>query len=227
MLISPSPQILYHGITMTEQQWVTIDMLSHILRLPKPYIREMTKQGFLVTIGKNQNQRWLDPTPEYAEKLRLAAILHSRALFVPPDISEIALLTLREVAVLCGWTLEYARTYMDRYPNTPRFKVNSQLHLYSIKTVREILWRRQGRLHSKQKSPFLVQDIIDFVQREHARETADQPTDAEYAKDDKIMRKLEAIVRRSEKDQEKARQDFAGKVELARRIVAILESVKA
>jgi hypothetical protein len=208
-----------------EQRWLTLDMLSSILRLPKPYIKELTRQGFLVTIGKHELKRWLDPTPEYQEKLRLAAVIQGRVQFVPPDISEIALLSLREVAELCGWTLSYARIYVKRNP-VPRFKVNPRLDLYSIRTVREILWRRQGRKLSKQRSPFLIQELIEFVQREHARESADIPTDAEYAADEKIQRKLEAIVRRSEKDQEVAKEDFASKVELARKIAQILDSAK-
>lgn len=209
-----------------EQTWLTLDMISSILRLPKPYIKELTRQGFLVTVGNHEFKRWLDPTPEYKEKLRLAAIIHSRAQFVPPDVSEIALLSLREVAEICGWTLKYAREYMKRYPKTPRFRVNSQLHLYSITTIREILWRRQDRRHSKQRSPFLITELVEYVKREHARESADIPTDTEHAEDEKIQRKLEAIVRRSEQDQEAAKEDFASKVTLARKVVQILESAQ-
>lgn len=211
---------------MPEQNWLTIDQISYKLHLAKPYIKELTRQKFLVTIGTADKKRWLDPTPEYAEKLRLAAILHNDALFVPTDISEIALLSLREVAVLCGWTLRYAQLYMQRHPDTPRFKVNSQLSLYNIRTVREILWRRQGHKTAHQRSPFLIEELVRFVQNEHAKDSADIPTDAAFAADDTIMRKLESIVRRNEADQETAKNDFARKAELARKIVQILEPAK-
>lgn len=207
-----------------EQRWLTLDALATKLRLPATYIKELTKQHYLVSIGVADKKRWLDPTPEYAEKLRLAAIIHGDQMHVPPDISEIALLTLREVAELCGWKLGYARLYMKKNKEIPRFKVNSQLHLYSIVTVREILWRRQGRRHSKQRSPFLITELVEWVRKQHEEETADTITDAQYAADDKVMRKLEAIVRRSEKDQISGKHDFASKVELARKIVQILES---
>jgi hypothetical protein len=219
------PALGTHHFTM-EQSWLTLDQISFKLRLGKSYIKELTRQKFLVTIGNADKKRWLDPTPDYAQQLRLAAILHSRALFVPPDISEIALLTLREVAILCNWTLRYAQVYMHRNPQVPRFKVNSQLSLYSIRTVREILWRRQGHKAAHQRSPFLIMELVRFVQKEHEAATRDVPTDAEYAADDKIMRKLEAIVTRSEADQAAAKNDFARKAELARRIVQILDSAK-
>jgi hypothetical protein len=209
-----------------EQRWLTLDMLSSVLRLPPTYIKELTRQKFLVTIGARDQQRWLDPTPEYAEKLRLAAVLHHRALFVPPDVSEIALLTLREVAEICGWSLRYAQIFMHKNRQVPRFKVNPQLCLYAIKDVREILWRRQGRKYHKQLSPFLVTELIAFFQKEHDRETKIIPTDAEYVADETIMRKLEAIVRRSEKDQKVAKHDFARKAELARKIVEILRTAE-
>ena len=209
-----------------EQRWLTIDAVSSTLRLPLPYIRTLTKQGFLVSMGTGDNRRYLDPTPEYAEKLRLAAILHSNAMFVPPDINELFLLTLREVCVLLGWKLNYGRLYMKRNPEIPRFRVNSQLHLYTVKTVRELLWKRQGRRLSKQRSPFLIFELVAYVQRQHEEDTQDMPTDAQHAADESFMRKLESIVRRSEKDQVLAKADFARKVELARKVVQILDSAR-
>lgn len=213
-------------VPMVDQTWLTIDALSYTLRLPTKYIRWLTEKKFLVAIGHGPQKRWLDPTPEYKEQLRMAAVLHHRTLFIPADISELSLVTLRELAELCSWTLSYARIYMKQHPKIPRFRVNSQLHLYSITTVREILWRRQGRRYSKQRSPFLITELVDFVRREHERESADIPTDAEHAADEKIQRKLEAIVRRSDKDQEVAKNDFADKVALARKVVQLLESAK-
>jgi hypothetical protein len=126
--------------------------------------------------------------------------------------------------VLCGWSLRYAQIYTQNHPEIKRFKVNSQLSLYSIMTVREILWRRQGHKMAHQLSPYLITELIDFVKKEHERDTELIPTDTEYAKDETIMRKLESIVRRSEADQRAAKGDFARKAVLARKIVQILES---
>jgi hypothetical protein len=196
------------------------------LRLPKGYVRELTKRGFFVTIGKGDKQRWLNPTEEYRERLRLAAVLHSRALFVPQDVAELGLLSMREVAVILGWSLRYTQVFMQQHPEVQRFRPNSQLSLFSIMTVRELLWKRQGLRMAMQKSPFLVPELIELFQREHAEETELIPTDAEHEADEKIMRKLESIVRRSEADQRAAKGDFARKAELARKIVQILESAK-
>ena len=206
-------------------EWVTLDYLAGILRLPKAYLRQLTRKGFLVSIGRADKARWLNPTEEYREKLRLAAILHSEQMFVPPDISEIALLTLREVAVLCGWTLNAAQCYMKQN-HVPHHKINRRLNLYDIRTVRELLWRRQERTTAHQRSPYLIQELIDFVQKEHEAATRDIPTDAEYAEDDKLIRKLESIVTRSEADQASAKHDFARKAELARRVVQLLEKAR-
>jgi hypothetical protein len=209
-----------------EHRWLTLDMMASLLRVSPSYVKTLTKEGFLVTIGKADRTRWLDPGPAYAEKLRLAAVMHGDRMHVPPDICEIALLSLREVSVLCGWTLAYARWYMKTHKDIPRFNINPRLSLYSIKTVREILWRRQGRLHCKQRSPFLIQELIDWVKAEHEKELQDIPTDAEYAADDKMMRKLMKIVEKDARDQASAKNDLATKIELAKRIVQILESAK-
>lgn len=208
---------------MAEQRWLTLDMIATTLRVPKSYIRELTKQGFLVSIGPASKRRWLDPTPEYAEKLYLAGVLHRKTGFVATDISLLGLLSIREVAVICGWSVDYARLYMQRHKDVPRLRINASMYLWSVSTVREILWRRQKNL-SKQKSPFLIQKMIDFFWRQKAEDERDIPSEEDHLADAAMQRKLEVLARRFDKAD--AQNDFASKVALAGKIVQILDWAK-
>lgn len=208
---------------MLEQRWLTLDQLCGTLRMSKDQIKWLKRQGLLVTIGDRGNVRYLDPTPEHAEKLRMGAILLGKLVFIPPDLDELALLTLREVAEICGWTVGYARLFMHKHKDVPRVKINSQVTLYSVMAVREILWRRQDRKLSAQRSPFLISELVEFFRSYYAETKEDSPTDAQFLADQKIQRKLELIVRRAERDQVLAKGDLASKVELARKVVQILE----
>jgi len=209
---------------MTEQTWMTLDQIAGKLRLPKGYIRTLASQKCLVYIGNGENRRYLDPTPEYSQKLRLAAIVHGKMTYVPPDLDELFLLTAREIAVICGWSFSHTKNHFARHPELPRLKVSPILTLYPLKVVRDILWSRQGRKISKQMSPFLLLELVKFFQQHHAANCEGMPTDEQILADEGMIKKLEALLRRSERDREMGKLDLARKLDLAKRVVQILES---
>jgi hypothetical protein len=175
--------------------------------------------------GKIRDARFLDPTPEYARQLRLGAVIHSHQKPIPRDISEIAILSLREVAVIMGWTLKYAQKYTLQN-HVPHIKAGAKVYLYTAATVRELLWKREGRTMAGQRAPFLIPQLIEWFQKWYAEDRKNVPTDAEFLADEEIQRKLLRIVDMEEKDQSRARADFAQKTALAQKIAQILQSVK-
>jgi hypothetical protein len=214
----------------TEQRWLTLDELCSTLRLKRSTVLELAKKGCLAVIWGHSGRRvidsrWLDPTAEYKEQLRLGAMIHQKNFPVPPDVSELALLTIREVAILCNWTIKTARNYVHKH-QVEGIRM-SKIHVYyPASMVREILWRRDRKTMSKQRAPFLLTDLIEFFQKRLAAEGADLPTDEEFLNDDAIQRKLQRIADMDESDALKARAEFADKVTLARKIVHILEQAK-
>lgn len=214
----------------TEQHWLSLDGICTTLRLDKSCVLALAKRGDIVVIwgptnqGKIPKARFLDPTPQYAEQLRMAEMIHSKRYPIPPDISEYALLTAREVALVMGWTLKQARMRLFRY-KVPPMKAGSNIYLYSAASVRDMMWR-VNRSTVAERSPFLLSEMIEFFQRWYADEVKGVPTDDQFAADDEIQRRLAKLIQRAEKDQSVAKADFASKIELARKIVEILQSAK-
>lgn len=205
-----------------DQRWLTLDALCSTLRLQPAHVRTLVRKGFLVAIGggKGVPARYLEPTDEYKEQLRIAAILHMRAQPIPMGISEKCLLTAGEIGELLG-SKSAAKT--NKWLNKHKvvgYKVTKALSLYTVKDVREALWRREGRILAKQRAPYLISEIVEYVRRIHAAETALVPTDKEFRQDDILLKKLEVLAALGED----AQMDFAAKVELARKVVQLLES---
>lgn len=212
------------------QRWVTLDALCTILRLPKGCVVSLVNSGCLVALwGKGSNKylnaRFLEPTEEYKQQLRLGAMIHAKLHPTPRDLSELALLSIREVAVIMGWTIKYAHKYMLEN-KVPHIKSGFQHYLYTSQTVRTLLWNRQGRKNAGRRSAFLITELIESFQKWYAEDLKDVPTDAQYLADDDVQRKLSRIVEMAESDQVHARTDFARKVDLARKVLQILESAK-
>ena len=214
----------------TEQQWLSLDALCTKLRLSKGCVLALEKQGCLTAIwGRKggwrfKDVRFLDPTPQFAEQIRLAEMIHRKRHPIPPDISEFGLLTAREVAQVLGWPLKRTRVYLYR-DKVPFIKGGMRTFLYSSATVRDWLWKKD-RSTAHARSPFLLTEMIEFFQRWYADEVKGVPTDKQFAADDEIQRRLSKLVQRAEKDQSSAKADFASKAELARKIVQILQSEK-
>lgn len=201
-----------------EQRWLSLDAICTTLRLPRKIIRALVKKGCLVHIKTQAGDRYLDPTPEYAEQLRLGAMAHQKYYPIPDDITERALLTPAEISQILGINKKQTRTWLKRH-DVPRFQVSRNLALYTVGGVREALWNREDRVLHKNKAPFLIPELVAFFRRYYAAETALVPTDKQFREDDVLQRKLEILASLNDG----AKRDFSAKVELARKIVQILE----
>lgn len=205
-----------------EQRWLTLDMLCSTLRLQKGHIKTLVKKGFLVALGGGRGvpARYLEPTDEYKEQLRIAAILHMRAQPIPMGISEKCLFTAGEIGEVIGSKSPARTNEWIRKRKVPSYKVTKVLSLYTIKDVRDALLRREKRFNSRQRAPFLIPEIIAYLQAAHAEDLKVVPTDSALYQDDLLRKKLERLAAMGED----AKADFAAKVELARRVVQILKS---
>jgi len=207
-----------------EQRWLSLDGICTRLNISKDHALWLAKKGYLSVIWGNKTNkytaaRFLDPTPEYAEKLKFCEAVYGRTFSLPIDIPTTALLTIREVALIMNWKLVYARHYLYE-KKIPAIKVG-RYHLYSVETVRDLLWRRQGRKLSKQRSPFLIQNLIDFFLKYQAEEAEEVPTDIQFAEDDLLQRKL---IRLSKMKDPAALRDFLEKVALAKKVSSSLKT---
>lgn len=205
-----------------EQRWLSLDGIATTLSMTHNAVQRLAREGALVTIGKGNSLRFLDPTPEYANKLRFAEVIYSREQGLPKDLSLAGLLTANEIAVIMGWTLAYARTYLIRY-KVQGVKLG-MYKLYPVKTVRDILWRRQDRKTSSSRAPFLIEHMIQFFLKYHAAESEDLPTDSQFAADDDLQRKLTRMLKMKSPAREQALQEFWAKVETAKAVAAALRS---
>jgi hypothetical protein len=205
----------------SNQTWLSLSGICDKLRLSPVQIRTLEKKGCLAVIGKTKaDKRYLDPTPEYAEQLRLGAIIHQRHFPVPAGLTEKALLTKGECGELLGMTPKKMEKYLQRH-TVPSIRVDKKHFLYSPLVVREAMLKRSKKTLSKQKAAFLLADMISLFRSRLSAELSIIPTDKEFAADEALQKRLSLIVTEAQK------ADFARKVELARKVVQILESVKA
>jgi len=206
---------------VSEQVWLSLSGICDKLRLSPAQIRQLTKKGCLAVLkGKSGVEaRYLDPTPEYVEQLRLGAIIHQKHFPVPAGLTEKALLTKGECAELLGLSARMMERYLYRH-TVPSIRVDKKHFLYSPLVVREAMLKRSGRKRHKQLAPFLLDELVTFFSSRLTAELSLIPTDKEFAADEALQRRLSLIVTESQK------ADFARKVKLAQEIVQILESVK-
>lgn len=210
------------------QRWLSLSGICTTLNLGPAQIKTLYKQNLLVRIGKWANQgqdnyRYLDPTPEYAERLRLAAVMLSKNTEVPIDLPLTFLLTIREVAEIMGWTLRHAKHFLEDN-KVPCYKSANRARLYSVSVVRDLLWRRNGRKLSKQLAPTLIEDLIVFFRRFQAAEESIVPTDAAFERDAELQKKITWMMRQKSPEREVMLADFCEKLELAKKVVQTLES---
>jgi hypothetical protein len=200
-----------------EQTWLSLSGICDRLRLSPVQIRQLVKKGCLAVLkGKsNVEARYLDPSPEYAEQIRLGAIIHQKVYPVSPGINEKALLTSAECAEILGMTQKKMSIYIKRHA-IPAIRVSKVLFLYSPAFVREAMLRRSKRSLSKQLAPFKIEELITMFRDRLSAEVSLIPTDAEFAADEKLQLRLSKIVTESQK------ADFAQKVKLAQDVVNLL-----
>ena len=206
------------------QRWLSLTGISTVLNLTGTQIKLLHKQRLLVRIGKRpEDYRYLDPTPEYAERLRLAAVMLSKNSQVNIDLPMTFLLTAREVAEIMGWSLIHARHFLQDN-KVPCWKGKNRAALYSVSTVRDLLFKRQGRKLSKQRDPFLLSDILNYFRRFQAEEESIVPTDAAFAEDEDLQKKIAWLMKQPSPQREVMLADFIEKLELAKQVVQTLES---
>jgi hypothetical protein len=203
----------------SEQTWLSLSGICDKLRLSPRQVRTLERKGCLAVIGKNPDKRYLDPTPEYAEQLRLGAIIHRRHFPVPAGLTEKALLTQGECAELLGMSQIMMGRYVLRHA-IPSVRVDKKHFLYSPLFVRETMLKRSKRTLSKQRAPFLLREIVEFFATRLQEEITMIPTDEQFIADEALQQRLSLIVTESQK------ADFAQKVKLAQQVLQILESVK-
>jgi hypothetical protein len=209
---------------MTElpQRWLSISGISTVLNITPTQVKTLYKQRLLVRIGKRpQDYRYLDPTPEYAERLRLAAVMLSKNTEVNIDLPMTFLLTAREVAEIMGWSLIHARHFLQDN-KVPCWKGKNRAALYSVSTVRDLIFKRQGRKLSKQQAPFLLNDLLGYFKRFQAEEEAVVPTDDQFAEDEALQKKIRWMMRQPSPQREAMLSDFLEKVELAKSAVQVV-----
>ena len=204
------------------QRWLSLSGISTVLNLTPVQIKTLYNQKLLVRIGKRPNEyRYLDPTPEYAERLRLAAVMLSKNSIINIDLPMTFLLTIREVAEIMNWSLRHARTFLED-SKAPCYKAKNRARLYSVSTVRDLLFQRQGRKLSKQRDPFLLQDLLDYFRRFQAEEESIVPTDAAFERDAELQRKIKWLMRQPSPQREIMLADFVEKMDLAKQVVSAM-----
>ena len=205
------------------QRWLSLSGISTVLNLTHTQVKTLYKQKLLVRIGKNPvDHRYLDPTPEYAERLRLAAVLLTKQNDkIPINLPLTFILTAREVAEIMGWHHKYSKNYL-RENNIPYFQGAGKVKLYTVSAVRDFIWRRNGRKLSKQKSPFLIDEMIAFAKRSVDADTALMPTDQQFAQDEALQKKIIWMMKQT--NREVLLADFMQKMELAKHVVTALKT---
>lgn len=199
------------------QRWLSLSGICTTLGFSKGQIGHLVRIKALVTIGFGKDKRYLDPTPEYRERLRIGEALYGRLYPIPIDLNLTALLTLREMAQILGLTLKYMekRVYQDKIPSVKAGMYN----LYTVETVRDLLWRRSGRKRHKQLAPFVIYELIEWFRKETAAAEEEVPTDAQFQADELLKRKLTRMARMKSPERELAFKDFYEKVMLAKSVV--------
>lgn len=209
------------------QRWLSTNGICTTLNLTYAQIKLLHKQKYLVRIGKRPDEyRYLDPTPEYAERLRLAAVMLSKNTEVNIDLPMTFLLTAREVAEIMGWSLRYARDFLED-TKAPCWKAKNRAKLFSVSVVRDLLFKRQGRKLSKQRDPFLLSDLINYFRRFQAEEESIVPTDAAFEQDADLQKKIRWMMKQPSPQREAMLSDFLEKLELAKEVVGAAKSISS
>jgi excisionase family DNA binding protein len=200
------------------QRWLSLSGISTVLNLTPTQIKTLYKQKLLVRIGKNPSEyRYLDPTPEYAERLRLAAVMLSKKSDIPIDLPLTFLLTVREIAEIMGVSLKHARRYVaDK--KIPCWKSKNRAALYSMSVVRDLIWRRNGR-KNRYSAPMLLPELVAYFKKFLAAEEAIVPTDAAFKEDEELQKRIRWMMRQPSPQRETLLADFVEKLELAKATV--------
>jgi hypothetical protein len=213
------------------QRWLSLDGICTVLQTTHKHVLWLAKNGHLEVLWGNGSRkqidaRFLDPTPKYAERLRLAEMIYMRRYPVDEDfdLPTAALFTKRELAQIMGWTIGYARKFFAMNRDIPSIKVAGNLVLYPASTIRDLIWLRRDRTLSKQKAPFLLKELIAWFVKFQAAEEEEVPTDLEFQEDDLLHRKLTRLSKLPSPEREVAMRDFYDKVALAKQVASVVKT---
>ena len=113
----------------------------------------------------------------------------SKQAFINVNLPMSYLLTIREVAEILGWSLKHAQTCLAKY-KIPCIKSSNRVKLYTAASVRNLIWKRQGRKIADKTAPLLLSEMILFFKRFQAAEEAMVPTGAMFAEDAILQKKI-------------------------------------
>lgn len=214
----------------SNQRWLSLDGICTTLQTTKAHVLWLAKNGHLEVIWGSGGQkyakaRFLDPTPKYAERLRLAEMIYNRRYPIPEDfdLPSAALFTKREMAELMGWSLNYASQFLFKHKEVPSIRVSTYL-LYSAATIRSLIWRRRGRSTVHQRAPFLIKELIAWFLKFQQSEEEEIPTDLDFKEDDLLQRKLTRLSKMPSPERETAMREFYEKVVIAKQVAAALKT---
>jgi hypothetical protein len=204
-------------------RWLSLIGICELLSTNETNIKWLVKHGYLEMMPGNQGKhsaRYLDPTPEYARRLRVAETLYGRRQPLPADldIPSAPVFTIRELAEILGWPIKKARKYVYEKRITA-IKGTPGLCLFSARQIRNILWKRTGRKKAYRRAPFLLDDLISYFARYEGEQRQIFPTDEELKADDILVRKWDALARMDPEDRDFAMREFLDKARVAREIV--------
>lgn len=199
------------------QRWLSLNDICAVLDMDKKTVQELVKEGHLVKIGsRTTGMRYLDPTPEYAERLRFAHLYHTKTITAVPDLPHKALLTPAELGELMGWTQDYTWKVISKQ-KVPKIKMG-RYTLLTVETVRDLLWQK-GRKKAAKRNPFLLSEILEWFAKYKSAEDAAVPTDAALLEDDRFQRKMQRIATMPAELRARAMKDVVDKIELAKQTV--------
>lgn len=217
---------------MSEQRWLSLTGICSILSTTSDHIWWLVKNGYLEMIPGKGNEsksgaRFLDPTPEYLNKLRTTELIYGRRFPMPADfdLDSKCIFSRSEVGVLMGWTSRYTHQFFARHKEIPCVKTCTSktggLCLYSAKEIRKMIWKKQGKSTTYQSAPFLIPGLIELFRSRFTNE--DGPTDAEFAEDAVLQKKLQRLLKLPREQREAAVKEFMAKVQLAKEVAGLLK----
>ena len=217
---------------MNEQTWLSLDGICNVLQTDRYHINWLVKNGYLEMIPANPGRngaRYLDPTPTYADRLRVSEMIYERRHPLPADmdLSGKAIFTRAEVGAILGWSDSYAHRYLtdNKIPSVKIGKLkNGGLRLYTAQTIRGLLWRRDGYKVSSQKAPYLVEHLIQWFLEQDAEERKGVPDDKQVLQDSLLQKNIKRILKLPPVMREQAMRELWDRVEIARRAAALLRT---
>ena len=190
------------------------------LNVKESTVKSLVKKGYLVKIGETFGARYLDPTDDYAERLKISE-MKLGSIDIPPDMESKYLLTALEFSILSGRTPAGARNYLMKH-KVPHIKCG-KFYLYRVSDIRHSFAKRRQRLLAERYSPFLVQEIIEYFLRVDEEMTAAEPTDEQYRRDEIFKKKIKTLMKKSGEQKEAALNDFFSKVQIAKDFLSLMQ----